>query len=91
MQFLEQLKLGNIMSKILALIEAVKALGKIVDLFKQLYNKWLVSSQEKKAQKKKDQISKVTRQIQHETEKENPSDDKLRNLHRRLSDISNKL
>ena len=75
------------MGSFLTILTTFKSVASAIKLVIDAFNKFADAKIDKKAQEVKDHNNTIIRQIEHETKKDNPSDETLRNLHRKLNNI----
>lgn len=78
------------MGTLKSIIEAIKAIGGAIKIFDRYYREWKNSRIDKHYEEKKRRTGELTRQIEVEIEKEAPSDEVLRDLHRRMANLGSK-
>lgn len=75
------------MSKILAIVEAIKTVGGILSALSRLYKAWQDKQIDKHYEAKQRRVSDLSKQLQIEVEKESPSDEAIKELHRKLRNL----
>ena len=76
------------MGNLFAIISGIKAVASIIKTVSDLYNKYQDSQIDKHYNAKMKRRGRLLDQMQVESEKEKPSDEVLKDLHRRLYNIN---
>lgn len=72
---------------LLVIFEGIKSLRKIVELISGMYKKWKDAQIDKHYEEKKRRVADLTRQLEVESSKDNPNEQALRDLHKRLGNL----
>ncbi len=76
------------LAQLAAIFQGIKTLGGILTTAGELFSKWKDRKIDKHYEGKQQRRSRLTRQIEVETKKEKPSEEALRDLHKRLHNLN---